>query len=1524
MNRAELLAALQAADIEVPAAANVAALRALYTREIVNRNRQNDDEENRERRNENNENRNDEEHREHRNDNEDEENRDRENDDRNADLNRRLIELRQREELLQLQARIRALEAAAAVDVVHVNAPRLERVVFTDLECVPKFTGDDTYSVHRFVAAYTDAIREYHLGERDQYSFACRKLDGSAAIFLRGSDVRTWNDLRDALVVEFGESVSRQEVYARLSRRRHRREETIHRYVLVMREIASQADIEESELVQFIVDGLDDRTNSVSMLYGARSFEQLRELLPVFERRRARLQPTTVRPNATVPTGTVNNRTSTETAKPNFSPNAAAGAAPSPRCFNCRQFGHLANACPKPKRPEGSCFTCHEMGHLHNECPKRRRVAAINENQSPDWNEATETSDNREVDELANDLAALQMVSFSVCIGKDRQDVSNILALFDTGSPVSFVCKSNVPMFIEATPLKRSKYSGVGGAHLYTQGELRCRIRFRGIEHELTVFVLPDDSIPTPMLLGRDFLDIFGIGLKFKIRVAPKRASLPHLISFVDSNQINFVYHSVFGTPSVLTSQFLPDSVSSSCPASDSQPQVNTRFDFDTANIDELLERFVNGIRTTSQGGGDASTIEVGASFGPDLRRRCLQLVESHYVSADRPEGSAPKERMRLRLTSDVPLYCPPRRLSYAERDEVARMVDDLMVKSVVRPSKSPYASPIVLVRKKSGEKRMCVDYRGINKLTVRDSYPLPLIEDCLEYLDGKNCFSILDLRNGFHQMEMDPESIPYTAFVTPSGHYEYTRMPFGLKNGPAVFQRFIANIFSDMIRDGEIIVYIDDILIATVDPEENLRILARVLDRLIEYGLELKLEKCRFLQTAVDYLGYTVTVDGVRPNDSHIRAIRDYPVPRSPREVQSCLGLFSWFRRFVPNFSRIAAPMLNQLKKGNRFTFDQECVDSFRRLQSLLVAAPVLAIYNPARETELHTDASSQGFGAVLLQRQVDGRFHPVSYYSRRATAPESRYHSFELEALAVVYAVRRFRVYLSGMPFKIVTDCSALVLTMSKKALNPRIGRWAIELEEYWGTFTHRAGEKMAHVDALSRNFSVCPVTANETDSQLQVAQMRDPVIDEIRRGLEIGPVKHYVLDDGFVYRQMSDTHRAFYVPSDMEENVVRLVHEQIGHLGVDKCYDQIRLNYWFPSMHRKISSVIQNCIRCVMHTAPRRVNERTLHSIPKNPVPFDTLHIDHYGPLPNVSSKRKYILVVVDAFTKYVKLFAVNSTSTKEVCASLQKYFDFYGRPARIVSDQGTCFTSLEFSEFLLNRGIVHVKNASASPQANGQVERVNRVLTPMLGKLSEPVSHSNWSLMLTRVEYALNNSVHSTTRRTPSELLFGVRLRGPEVDELTEYLQDRVAGETERDLSAIRADAGVEIAKSQRRNEIQFAKRSRAPPVYEEGDFVVIRNVDTTIGVNKKLIPKYRGPYVIHKVLPNDRYVVRDIENCQLTQLPYDRVLEAARLRLWITAPGDGDGQQLGGGDGETLQIEGDLSGQAGRAVDHKSA
>jgi hypothetical protein len=317
----------------------------------------------------------------------------------------------------------------------------------------------------------------------------------------------------------------------------------------------------------------------------------------------------------------------------------------------------------------------------------------------------------------------------------------------------------------------------------------------------------------------------------------------------------------------------------------------------------------------------------------------------------------------------------------------------------------------------------------------------------------------------------MADDSIEKIAFITPDGHYEFLRMPFGLVNAPAVFQRAI-NSMLGLLRHHDAMAYLDDVLIPSSDFSTGLEKLREIFTLFRQAGMTFKLSKCRFLHTRLEYLGHEISMEGIRPGQSKTKAISNYPRQTNVHEVRQFVGLTSYFRRFIRDFATIARPLTSLTKANNPFIWEHDQEQAFQILTQRLVARPVLALYNPEAATELHTDASMHGVGGILLQYQEDGTLRPICYYSRQTTAAEQRYHSYELKTLAVVESMRRFRIYLLGTSFTVVTDCNAVRSTMTKRDLIPRIGRWWLLTQEFDFNVVHRPGKKMTHVDALSRN--------------------------------------------------------------------------------------------------------------------------------------------------------------------------------------------------------------------------------------------------------------------------------------------------------------------------------------------------------------------------------------------------------------------------------------------------------------------
>lgn len=770
-----------------------------------------------------------------------------------------------------------------------------------------------------------------------------------------------------------------------------------------------------------------------------------------------------------------------------------------------------------------------------------------------------------------------------------------------------------------------------------------------------------------------------------------------------------------------------------------------------------------------------------------------------------------------------------------------------------------------------------------LNKYLARDNHPIPLIEDQLMLLNNKKYFSRLDLKNGFFHINVSPESVKYTAFVTPLGHFEYLKMPFGLKVGPPRFQRFICEAFSKLIESGDVSIYLDDVLVITETIERQFNILSKVFRLLVRNKMELRLDKCEFLATKIEYLGYLITEHGIQPTKDSIAAIEDFPIPRNTREVQSFLGLSSYFRKFIEKFAQIAKPLYDLIKSNTTFRFDSKELESFEAIKCKLTSVPLLAIYSPKDPTELHCDASSLGYGAILMQRKIDLQFHPIFYFSKRTSDRECRYHSFELETLAIIYALRRFRIYLHGINFKIITDCESLRLTLNKRDVNPRISRWALELQDYDYSIEHRPGNRMQHVDALSRASNILVIDDNPLEYNLAVCQKKDPKIETVRNKLEKREDTYFEMRNGIVYRK-AGSKLLFYVPIAMENNVLFRYHDEMGHYSVEKTMSNISNHYWFPHLKTKVEEHVRNCLKCIAFSPTSGQRKGLLHSIPKGHLPFHTLHIDFLGPLDKNIKLRQHVFLIIDAFTKYVKLFATKTTSSREAIHSLTDYFRNFSVPRVIISDRGTAFTSQEFKDFITEHDIVHVLIATGSPQANGQAERINRIITPMLAKLADKDNRLYWYKILPKAEFYINNTINKSTGEAPSKLLFGVMQRGKLSDSIATYLDDQTNDDSVN-LKEIRSKAADKIVISQQQNETRVNKKRNPAPEYQSGDFVMIRNFDNTPGTSKKLIPKFKGPYVITKKLRNNRYIVSDIEGFQNTQKPYQGTWEACNMRSW---------------------------------------
>jgi len=434
----------------------------------------------------------------------------------------------------------------------------------------------------------------------------------------------------------------------------------------------------------------------------------------------------------------------------------------------------------------------------------------------------------------------------------------------------------------------------------------------------------------------------------------------------------------------------------------------------------------------------------------------------------------------KIVTTDSMPVHTKQYRFPPIHREEITHQVNQLLAKDIVKPSNSPYNSPIWIVPKKpdsSGNKRwrMVVDYRRLNEKTIGDAYPLPNISDILDQLGSAKYFSVLDLASGFHQIPMDPADAHKTAFSTPHGHYQFARMPFGLKNAPATFQRLMDQILTGL-QGIELFVYMDDIVIYASSLREHEIKMSKLMNRLKSANLMLQPDKCEFLRHEVIYLGHIIGEEGVRPDPVKIAAVKEFPTPRNVKNVRQFLGLTGYYRRFIPQFSRIANPLSNLLKKDVIFAWNKDTQEAFDTLRELLCKEPILQYPNFERAFVLTTDASSFAVGGVLSQGEI-GQDLPIAYASRVLNSAEKNYSTIEKELLAITYCVNHFRPYLYGRAFTLVTDHQPLTWLYRVKDPTSRLVRWRLKLEEYNYNIVYKKGTSNSNADALSRN----PVVLN-----------------------------------------------------------------------------------------------------------------------------------------------------------------------------------------------------------------------------------------------------------------------------------------------------------------------------------------------------------------------------------------------------------------------------------------------------------
>ena len=880
----------------------------------------------------------------------------------------------------------------------------------------------------------------------------------------------------------------------------------------------------------------------------------------------------------------------------------------------------------------------------------------------------------------------------------------------------------------------------------------------------------------------------------------------------------------------------------------------------------------------------------------PDLTPRQRYLIQRYleenqdiYAFQGDQLGRVTAWKHRIPTGDHAPIKQNPYRFSEAQKAEVEKQVSEMMRLGVIVPAVTSWASPVTLAPKRDGTWRFCIDYRKLNDITRKDSFPVPRLDEALSVMRGCDRFSVQDAQSCFWQIPLHKDDQEKTTFCCHLGTFMFRVMPFGLTGAPASCVRAMSRIFMNLERRIGFI-YMDDLICFSKGVEEQVRRLHILAERCRKFGLKMRADKCTFAYPSVSYLGHKVSGEGISPDLDRHKDILQKPKPSNVKELQSFLGFANFFRTFIVNFAQKAFPLTKLLRKQVQWEWTAEQDDAHQTILKDLTNPPVLAHYDPDADLEIRVDASDEGLGCVLVQIDKNGKRQLLAAYSRTYLSYEENYGITHKECLGILFGIRQARPFVFGRRFTVVTDHCGLCYLMKAKDLNSRLARWSLELAVYDFKIVYNSGRTHGDADFMSRNIAKClllhPKTASfdvTKDMCLPLHRDLEPVKDQYIQDWNPEKTKTEQLSDellGPIIKQLSGELPAskrqmnrliqlyeitngllfrychfgptivprLAIPKSLIRDVLYVCHDlpAAGHFGYAKTLWKVKQYAYWPNMSQDVLGYVRSCRECQFRKMPNyRPFGPQSKIFPIADNVMKAISIDLVGPLTQMDDDNKHVLTITDQLSKFAIAVPLFETKDVDIMEALERnVFYKYGPPAILLSDNGRNLCSRSCETFYESWGITHVTTTPFHPNSNGQCEKFNGTLTVLLATQIKG-EDQRWDQFVDSVVMSYNATPSVSTGFSPFYLMFGKQVDLPQMVKLGCRSAETAQGS---DLLADRKTAIERIQKMQEKN-VQIANEGRKVPNFQPNDLVLLLSQPMMQRKSAKLHFRYTGPYRI---------------------------------------------------------------------------